>query len=244
MKRSLLVGLALIVLAGTPRIAGAGMLEFDFLPANTFSGTAPSGTLTAVFADNGDGTVNLKITSSLAKGENLDPGKALYLNFLGDGTTTNATKLSFSLKSNTGFSQAASVMTDADETKKGGFKADGVGGQYDILFTYSPSTKAFTNGEIQNYKIASTVSGGSISASDFNELSEFSSGSVSWLAAVHVQNTPSGGNGSAWVGGTQPEGGGGGGTLVPEPSSVVLMGLGGFCLAGIFSRLGRRKVVA
>ncbi len=160
------------------------------------------------------------ITSSLASGENLDPGKALYFNI-------NPTKdpilgdLSFTLTGNTNFSQASSVSTGADS-----FKADG-DGYYDIEFTFNPSTQAFTKGESQTYKI--TTSSGTVSASDFNYLSSMGGGNGSWLAAVHVQNTPSGGSGSAWVGATL--------TPTPIPAAVWLLGSGLAGLVGIRKKL-------
>jgi hypothetical protein len=171
-------------------------VTFSFLPTNTFSGTAPAGTLTATLSDVVGG-VQLVITSSLGAGENLDPGKALYLNL---DPTLDPTKLAFALTANTGFSQAATVMTGEDA-----FKPDG-DGLFDILFTYGSSTKAFTTGESQTYLI-SGITG--LTAANFNFLSNCGSGcgTGGWLAAIHVQNTPNGGSGSAFVGGTVPDGG-------------------------------------
>jgi len=183
--------------------AQADSFTYNFDPTNTFSGTAPAGSLTATFSDLAANEVQLVITSNLASGENLDPNKALYLN-IDPAHSALLSTLGFALTANTGFSEAATVMTGEDA-----FKADGTGGNYDILFTYAPATKAFTNGESQTYLITGT----GLNADDFQFLS--SGGSPSWYAAVHVQNTPAGGAGSAWVGGTI--------TATPEPSSIVFL---------------------
>jgi hypothetical protein len=220
-KLSVLAGAAALgVLALAEPTAHAGTLEFDFLPANTFSGTAPAGTLTAVFTDvaqatcgGSGGCVQLVISSNLASGENLDPGNALFLN-IDPAKSSELGSLVVAFTANTGFSQSASVMTGEDA-----FKPDG-DGLMDILFTYTPSTKAFTTGESQTYDIH-TVSG-TISAADFDFLSTCTQGCGTGphLAAVHVQNTPNGGNGSAWVGGTV----GSTPAPVPEPTTLALLG--------------------
>jgi hypothetical protein len=161
------------------------------------------------------------ITSNLAAGENLDPGKALYFN-VNPSKDSILQNLSFTLTGNTNFNQQATVMTGADS-----FKADG-DGYYDINFTFNTSTKAFTTGESQTYKI--TTSSGTISASDFvNYLSSTGGGNGNWLAAVHVQNTPSGGSGSAWVGATV--------TPVPIPAAAWFFGPGLLGLMGIRKRM-------
>jgi hypothetical protein len=242
--------LALLLLALLPGAASAGMLTLTF-PAgssNAFSGSPPpAGPLTAVFADgtgtgpggNGipTGDVRLVITSKLGAGENLDPGKALYLNIdpAKDGQLAN---LSFSLVSNTNFSQAATVLTGADS-----FKADGTGGYFDLLFTYDSSTKAFTNGESQTYLISNP--GKTVSAADF----EFANEDVGYYGAVHIQNS-----GSVWVsantsydsGAGNDDSGGGGdplATAVPAPPSLVLLGLGSFGFVAMLARLRKQQSV-
>src|SRR5262249_38595659 len=158
--------LAALVLAGlalAPSAASANTLTFNFNPVNTFSGTAPAGSLTATFTDLGNGDVSLLLTSNLAAGENLDPGKAFYFNF---DPSEDATALSFTLTGNPGFSQASSVMT-TNNPNDNNFKADG-DGHYSILFTYSSGTKAFTTGESQTYDVHSTA--GPIGVSDFDFL--------------------------------------------------------------------------
>ena len=188
----------------------------SFNPGNTFSGNAPAGFLTADFTDVAGG-VQLVITSNLASGENLDAGKSLYFNF-NPSKDPILNNLSFALTGNTSYSQQAIVLTGADS-----FKADG-DGYYDINFSFSPSSKAFTTGESQTYTI--TTASGTISASDFtNYLSSPGVGNGSWLAAAHVQNTPAGGSGSAWVVGTV--------TSTPIPAAAWLLGSGLIGLAGI-----------
>jgi hypothetical protein len=216
--RTCLIGLAAI--AWTPAAASADTLTFSFAPANTFSGTAAAGSITATFTDVAGG-VQLVISSALSPGENLDPGKTLYLN-INPSKSSLLSSLTFALTGNTNFSQAATVMTGEDS-----FKADGTGGLYDILFTYSSSTKAFTTGESQTYLIS--TSSGTISASDFDFLS--TGGTPSWLAAVHVQNTPSGGSGSGWAGGT----------VVPVPASLLLALTGVGCI-GLRRFVGGRRL--
>jgi hypothetical protein len=212
--KSLVFGVlfAATLVAGT----GAAHASLSFNPGNTFSGTAPSGFLTANFTDVAGG-VQLVITSNLASGENLDPNKALYFN-INPAKNSMLQHLSFTLMGNTNFNQQATVLTGADS-----FKADG-DGYYDINFSFTPSTRAFTTGESQTYKI--TTSSGTIIASDFtNYLSSVGGGNGNWLAAEHVQNTPSGGSGSAWVGGTV--------TPVPIPAAAWLLGSGLLGLAGL-----------
>jgi hypothetical protein len=215
--------LVLGALALIPATASADSYTLDFLPTNTFSGTAPAGTLSATFSDVSGG-VQLVITSSLAAGENLDAGGSLYFN-INPTKSSLLSGLNFALTANTGFSQAASVATGENA-----FKADG-DGYYDILFSYAPSTKAFTSGESQTY----SITGGAISAFDFaNFFSSPGGGNGTWLSAIHVQNTPSGGQGSAWVGGT-PDGF----TPVPEPSSLAILAIGA---VGLVSYRLRRRV--
>jgi hypothetical protein len=220
------LGLAVIVLGMTGQVARAD-LTLGFTPINTFSGTPPGGNpttpvITAAFTDitsgPNAGKVQLVITSTLASGENLDPGKALYLNFT---PPSQATSLTFSLTANTGFSEAASVMTTTS-TSNNMFKADG-DGHYQILFTYASSTKAFTGGESQTYLISSSL--GPITSANFNITGD--GGTGPYLAAIHVQNTPNGGSGSGWVAGSVN-----GDTITPEPSTMALAALGTMGLLG------------
>jgi hypothetical protein len=213
--------LVLLALVAVP--AHANPLTLAFLPTNTFSGTAPAGTLTAEFTDVAGG-VQLVITSNLAAGENLMAGDALYFN-INPALSADLPSLTFTLVTNTGFSQAASVQTGEDA-----FKPDGDGAM-DILFKYLPSTMAFTGGESQTY----LITGGPITAADFDFPSTCTTGcgTGSHLAAVHVQNTPSGGSGSAFVGGTLAP--------VSEPVSSILLGIGLIGVGFTTRRFGQRR---
>ncbi len=218
MKRKALLCATVILLSIIVAQAHAVSLFFD--PASTFSGTAPAGSLTAAFTDVAGG-VQMVITSKLTGKENLDPSSALFLN-INPALNSLLGNLTFTLTGNTGFSQAAGVLTGIDK-----FKADG-DGRYDILFTYAPATKAFLNGESQTYLI--TTSSGTIVATDFtNFFSSPSGGAGTWLAAIHVQNTPGGGGSSGWVGASETY-------AAPTPGANWLLGGG---LLGFF--LLRRK---
>jgi hypothetical protein len=214
------------LLAGSARARAD--LVFNYNPTNTFSGTAPAGSLTATFTDVAGG-VQLVLTSNLAAGENLDPGPAgaFYFNFAPTLLSSSLfSGLNFTLQANTGLSEAAGVTLDPT----GKLPADG-GGYYDILLSYSPGDKPFTTGESQTYLI--TSSGGTITSADFNFPSTPHGGNGTWLSAIHVQNTPNGGSGSAWVAGTIDNPNPGptpGPPVVPEPASLLLGSIGA-CLA-------------
>jgi len=200
----------------------------SFLPSNTWSGTAAAGSLTIDYEPVAgfSNELTMTISSSLASGENVDPGKAFYL-AINPAKNSYLPDLTFTLQSNSGFSQAASVSTGADA-----FKADG-GDSYDILMTYTPGTKAFTTNQSQTYLITATGAGETLVTSDFTGFPTDDGSGASFVAATHIQNTPNGGSGSAWDGGTL--------SSTPEPASVTLWGimiLGGGA-AGCWRRIRR-----
>jgi hypothetical protein len=210
-RERILLFIVIVVLAAGS--AYADSITYYFNPTGTFSGDAPIGSLSATFTDN-NGGVLLNITSALysssTRQENLDPNKALYLNF---NPYKDLYRLNFNLISNTGFNQQTVAHYGLNE-----FKADGTGGYYDILLTYSSGTKAFTNGQSQTYSI--TLANRSINIRDF----QFLSFSAPSYAAVHVQNT-GGSHGSGWVSPT------------PVPPTVWILGSGLLGLIGIRKRM-------
>ena len=132
------------------------------------------------------------------------------------------TKLSFSVPTTSGEFGLVELAKEAN-----GFKADG-DGSYDIRLAFENSlgsdlTQRFTQGDKVTYT-ASYDGGGSFSPASFNYFSESGGGSgASFLAAAHLQATPDGGGGSAWVG------------AVPEPSpAIYTLVATGMCL--VFSR--------
>ena len=214
----------LMVCFGTTT-ARADSLTLNFDGTTSFSGTALSGTFTAQFTGNSNGTVTLVLTSNLGSGQNIDPGDGLYFNF---NPLLDVTQLSFALSANTGLPSPATVNLGEDA-----FKPDG-DGQMDIEFTYGPGSKPFQNGQSQTYIITSGL--GSIDAADFDFLSTCGNGCGTGphLAAIHVQNTGANAAGSDWNGPNTPT------NPVPEPASFALFGTGLAAVAALMRR-GKRS---
>lgn len=214
MKKLLIFGMVLLmsVAAGS----AYANLTFVFDPSNTFTGTAPTGSLTAEFIDVSPGTVDLVLTSSLAAGEKVSD---MYFNY-GDQYLSS---LAFAITANTD-GGAATVATGSNA-----FKADG-DGFYDINFAFSTiNPGSLTNGTSQTYRITGT----NLDSGDFNFLSSpvdanghGSSPNGTWLASVHVQGIAPN-NTSGFVGGAP----------VPIPPSVWLLGSGLLGLVGIGRRM-------
>lgn len=187
-------------------VAQAAMVTLNIDQPFSYTGTAPTGSITATFTDI-TGGVQLKIDNNLSAGESIDE---LYFN-INPSKDSILKSLIFTLVTNNSKIEAATVPTSSADK----FSADG-GGYYDINLSYSTSLKDFLPGVSQTY----TISGAGITASDFtNFLSEPHGGNGTWLAAAHVQ-----GNGvSAWVGAADP---------VPVPAAAWLFGSG---LLGLFA---------
>jgi hypothetical protein len=200
-KGNVAVLAALAVWAGTSASAFA---DLTLNLTTTFSGSSPASStqpwVQAVLHDNGDGTVNLTIsTPNLSASENID---GFYLNF---NSSLDVTKLSF-----TGFTvNSGTVNTPTPSTGANGFKADG-DGFYDIKLAFTPggTAGAFGAGESVTYTISSSQ--GNISSLDFDFFSSPGGGAGTWAAAAHIQNTVGGvTSDSGWIG------------AVPEPSTVI-----------------------
>lgn len=147
--------------------------------------------MSAVFTDNGNGTVDLSLSNPNLTG--VESVSELFFNFA--SCQVSVQSLSFSTVSQSG-SFTAPILAE----KNNGFKADGVGGFYDFTINFAPGSntaKTFGVGDTLVLKISSTQ--GPIDAADFESLSE--GGQLSFYAAAHVQNTPNeAGVGSAWIG--------------------------------------------
>lgn len=185
--------------------------QIQFSPADTFSGTPPAGSITATFTNAGVDTVSLSIVSALAPGEFVLPGDGFYFNLR---PTMDPTALNF-------LTVTGPVTTFS--TGVNAFKPDG-DGKMDLNFTFSPpNLKAFEGGDTATY----TLTGVGLDESDFNFLSDCAQGcgTGAHLSAIHVGDTPMGGEGSAWVGAhvvvncpdctPNPTG-------IPEPGTLVL----------------------
>lgn len=188
----------------------------------SFSGTVLTGSppwVTATFNDTGLNQVQLSInTVGLTGTENLD---SIFFNFNPAGNVNN---LTFSPVAPPG----TSIATGVDA-----FKADGVGGNFDVLFSFPNNT--ILGGQTLNYNIASTDP---LNASMFNFAALDGSGPGSpFYVAAHVQNAQSTSGQSDWIG----AGPGEIQTQAPEPATfLVLGGLLGFVAFMKHSRAKKR----
>jgi len=215
----------IVALAMTLALVPAASATLTFYYCEEFSGaTPPAGPapwLSASFTDQGGGVVRLTMsTFGLVGSEfantwmfNLDP-------------TLTAGSLNFAVVAGNGsVPNAINLGTDA-------FQADG-DGLYDIEFDFPPPPGTFdakfTAGETVSYDI--TYGGvGTFNENSFDFLSTPAGGHGPFKSAVHVQGIGEDGSGSGWVNDCIP---------TPEPSSMLLLGLGLTAASGMFVR--RRK---
>ncbi|NVD98079.1 PEP-CTERM sorting domain-containing protein [Massilia sp. BJB1822] len=231
-KTALASGLTLALLGGITPASQATVLTINFSLNGAFSGGVPSAPAdpTAVFAtavfDDGGGTGSVTLTmsvlSNLLVGAyvndwyfNLDPSITNQVNaptFTHDASTTAASSITV-FKNPNGFPNCC--------------KADGTGGDYDINFEFPTANP----GQLaRNATSKYTLTGAGLTANSFNYLSvPQNADGGSYISAIHVQ----GYNDSVWIAGNGSTGGGGGGGggggsggEVPEPGSLLLVGLG------------------
>lgn len=164
--------------------------------------------LEVVVSDTGFNTVRIDLLC-----QNLGTGEYISEWYLNLNPTLDPANLVFSTPTKTGSFDLIALNTGTDF-----HKVDG-DGYYDIEVVFDSSSEdggihRFTNGDQVSYSVSYT--GGVIDSSSFSFLSTPSGSYGPYYSAAHVNSTPDGGTGSAWVG------------AVPEPSAAlgVLLGLG------------------
>jgi len=197
-------------------------LDFEFSGATPPAGTAPW--ITATFDDSFGGANTVRLTMSAANLVDVEFVSEWLFNF---DESLDPTLLSFTVVNNDA-SVPNSINTGANA-----FMADG-DGFYDILFDFPPPpgnfSGKFTAGESVVYDITYVAP---ISASSFDFGSAPGGGAGTFTSAAHVQGIAPAGNNSGWI----APGDGGGGGEVPEPATLLLVGVG---LLGLAFH-GRRK---
>src|SRR5688572_6828998 len=198
--------LAALVLNAAP--AGATLITYNL--DTEFSGAdVPSGAPTVQLNDFGlTGSVLMTITTNLSGSEFIPQ---VYLNYVADATT-----LTLAYQSG---DQAISISKGSNA-----FKADG-DGYFDLLLdfkTSGPPSTRFGAGDTSVYLITAL----GLTAGDFNASSAPGGGNGTYWAAAKVQGIGANGEGSGWVGDGNGPGTPGPGNIVPEPSSLALLGLG------------------
>jgi hypothetical protein len=207
---------------GSPAARADVVLNLD----TAINGTPPSDPtpwLTATFHTVSTGTVQLTIANNLAPNEFTD---AVVFNV---APSINPANLGFALSSGVA---ASSVSHASDDAYNGGSNMKA--GLFDIFFAYpvSPTKDRFSGGTNSVYTITDAADG--ITENSFNATSSSDGKNPGgYTAAAHVMGIiqAAGGTTSGSVGALQPN-------AVPEPSSLVLGGLG---LFGSLAAVGIRK---
>ena len=204
------VGLGLSSLSA--RASGTNLaFQLDTIfSANSVAPTGPGPWITTTFADAPGGVLMTISNVNLTAGEKLDVAD-FNLN-----PNLSVANLTFSLQSQVGSFSAPTIGQSTDN-----FKADG-DGYYDFQFMFQTgNNNSFMGGDSITYLVAGIPG---LTPEDFAYLSKPSNGNGAgpFYAALHVQNTGSSGNNSAW---TEP-GSGPSFYVVPEPCLSALLGLG------------------
>jgi hypothetical protein len=220
-RPQVLCALALVFVAGLGQPAGASAATITFtLGGADFSGPTNNtgGTITADVIDIAGG-VNIVITNNL-----VDPGAFLGAIYFNTTVAPLANAAGDCILNCTNINNVDPIFSFGSNA----FHAGG-GGLYDIVIDFdSGMANRLTPGESVTLQILSTTAG--FTAPSFMTLSAPGGGNGPFITAAHIQALPENASQSDWISGIP--------TVVPEPTSMLLLGTG---LLGVVSRFRKAR---